>query len=103
MGRLGTHNFFGPGSDFQIDSTKPLTVTTQFITNDGTDHGKLTEVRQFYQQDGKSVEHPAYTVNGKHHNTITDDSALTGLPSPRMARISWRRVDWMPWRRPLTQ
>ena len=34
--RLGTHNFFGPGSDFQIDSTKPLTVTTQFITNDCT-------------------------------------------------------------------
>merc|ERR1711943_19351 len=71
--RLGTHDFFGPGSDFQIDSTKPVTVTTQFITNDGTDHGKLTEVRQFYQQDGKTVEHPAYTVNGKQHNTITDD------------------------------
>jgi len=71
--RLGTHNFFGPGADFQIDSTKPVTVTTQFITNDGTDHGKLTEVRQFYQQDGKMVEHPAYTVNGKQHNTITDD------------------------------
>merc|ERR1712107_930746 len=73
MGRLGTHNFFGPGSDFQIDSTKPVTVTTQFITNDGTDHGKLTEVRQFYQQDGKIIEHPSYTVNGKQHNTITDD------------------------------
>merc|ERR1712084_109656 len=71
--RLGTHNFFGPGSDFQIDSTKPVTVTTQFITNDGTDHGKLTEVRQFYQQDGKTIEHPSYTVNGKQHNTITDD------------------------------
>merc|ERR1711998_826442 len=52
--RLGTHDFFGPGSSFQIDSTKPVTVTTQFITNDGTDHGKLTEVRQFYQQDGKN-------------------------------------------------
>merc|ERR1712185_774846 len=70
---LGTHDFFGPGSDFQIDSTKPVTVTTQFITNDGTDHGKLTEVRQFYQQDGKIIEHPSYTVNGKQHNTITDD------------------------------
>merc|ERR1711967_147699 len=71
--RLGTHDFFGPGSDFQIDSTKPVTVTTQFITNDGTDHGKLTEVRQFYQQDGKTIEHPSYTVNGKQHNSITDD------------------------------
>merc|ERR1712124_151938 len=71
--RLGTHNFFGPGSDFQVDSTKPVTVTTQFITNDGTDHGKLTEVRQFYQQDGRTIEHPSYTVNGNAHNTITED------------------------------
>jgi cellulose 1,4-beta-cellobiosidase len=71
--RLGTHNFFGPGSDFQVDSTKPVTVTTQFITNDGTDHGKLTEVKQFYTQDGKTIEHPSYTVNGKTHNTITED------------------------------
>merc|ERR1739838_256179 len=23
--------------------------------------------------DGKTVEHPAYTVNGKEHNTITED------------------------------
>merc|ERR1712160_46614 len=68
--RLGTHNFFGPGSDFQIDSTKPVTVTTQFITNDGTDYGKLVEVKQIYQQDGKTTEHPSYTVNGKQHNSI---------------------------------
>merc|ERR1719498_985590 len=32
--RLGVHNFFGPGSDFQIDSTQPVQVTTQFITDD---------------------------------------------------------------------
>jgi cellulose 1,4-beta-cellobiosidase len=71
--RLGVHNFFGPGSDFQVDSTKPVQVTTQFITNDGTDHGKLVEVKQFYTQDGKTIEHPAYTVNGNTHSTITDD------------------------------
>merc|ERR1711976_743259 len=35
--RLGVHNFFGPCSDFHIDSTKPVQVTTQLITNDGTD------------------------------------------------------------------
>merc|ERR1712000_479711 len=71
--RLGNKKFFGPGSDFQIDSTKPVTVTTQFITNDGTDHGKLTDVKQFYTQNGKTVEHPSYTVNGNQHKTITDD------------------------------
>ena len=37
--RLGTHYFFGPGSNFLIDGTKPVIVTSQFITADGTDHG----------------------------------------------------------------
>merc|ERR1712199_132167 len=69
----GVHNFWGPGSDFQIDSTKPVQVTTQFITDDGSDHGKLVEVKQFYTQDGKTIEHPTYNVNGNDHNTITDD------------------------------
>merc|ERR1712024_359906 len=71
--RLGNKNFFGPGSEFQVDSTKPITVTTQFITNDGTDTGKLVEVKQFYTQDGKTIEHPKYTVNGNQHDSITDD------------------------------
>jgi cellulose 1,4-beta-cellobiosidase len=71
--RLGVHNFFGPGADFQIDSTQPLQVTTQFITEDGTDTGKLVQVKQLYMQNGKTIEHPEYTVNGMTHNTITDE------------------------------
>merc|ERR1712203_489556 len=71
--RLGNKKFFGPGSQFEIDSTKPITVTTQFITNDGTDQGKLVEVKQFYTQNGKTIEHPSYTVNGNQHDSITDD------------------------------
>merc|ERR1712070_807357 len=71
--RLGVHDFFGPGSDYQLDSTQPLQVTTQFITHDGTDHGKLVEVKQFYTQNGKTVHHPDYIVNGKTHSSITDD------------------------------
>merc|ERR1712151_1259521 len=42
--RLGMKNFWGEGSDFAIDTTKPMTVVTQFITKDGTDSGALTEV-----------------------------------------------------------
>merc|ERR1711881_347723 len=53
--------------------TQPVQVTTQFITNDGSDHGKLVAVKQFYTWDGKTIEHPMYTVNGNAHNTITDD------------------------------
>jgi len=71
--RLGETSFFGAGSDFQVDSSKPIQVTTQFITEDGTDSGSLTEVKQFYTQNGKTIEHPMYTVNGNQHNTITDE------------------------------
>jgi len=47
-------------------------VTTQFITDDGTDEGTIVEVKQFYTQNGKTIEHPMYTVNGHKHNTISD-------------------------------
>merc|ERR1712078_890869 len=69
----GEEKFFGPGSGFQIDSTQPITVTTQFITDDNSDNGKLVEVKQFYTQNGKTIEHPKYTVNGNAHDTITDE------------------------------
>merc|ERR1712072_457723 len=61
------------GSNFAVDSTKPITVTTQFLTDDGTDSGTINEVKQFYTQNGKTIEHPMYSVNGKKHNSITDD------------------------------
>ena len=40
-------NGCGIGTDFQIDSTKPITVTTQLII-DGIDTGKVVEVKQFF-------------------------------------------------------
>merc|ERR1711862_54001 len=70
--RLGEKKFWGVGKDFTVDSSKPVTVTTQFITDDGTDEGTIVEVKQFYTQHGKTIEHPMYTVNGHKHNTITD-------------------------------
>merc|ERR1712226_894640 len=60
--------FWGVGKDFAVDSSKPVTVTTQFITDDGTDEGTIVEVKQFYTQNGKTIEHPMYTVNG--HNFL---------------------------------
>merc|ERR1712070_46522 len=65
--------FWGPGSDDKINSQQPVTVTTQFITADGTDNGQVTQVRQFYTQNGKTIEHPQYTVNGNQHDRITDE------------------------------
>ncbi|KAL4893494.1 concanavalin A-like lectin/glucanase domain-containing protein [Aspergillus ambiguus] len=50
---LGQQNYWGPGGT--IDTSKPFTITTQFITNDGTTTGKLTEIRRQYIQNGKLI------------------------------------------------
>merc|ERR1712048_622640 len=71
--RLGEKNFYGPGSNFQIDSTKKMTVVTQFITDDGTDSGTVNEVKRFYIQDGKKIETPTVTLEGKQYNSISTD------------------------------
>jgi len=68
-----SQRFYGPGHKYTIDTKKPITVTTQFITHDNTDSGKLSEVRQFYTQNGVTTHHPKYKVNGKHHDSITDE------------------------------
>ena len=67
--RLGQENFFGTGSNFQVDTTKPVTVVTQFISSDGTDNGDLTEIRRFYVQDGKQINTTAW----QGFDSITDD------------------------------
>merc|ERR1711973_759611 len=42
--------------EITVDSSKPMTVVTQFVTNDGTDNGELVEMRRLYVQDGKVIE-----------------------------------------------
>lgn len=63
--RLGNETFFGKGSSFTLDTTKPITVTTQFVTADGTDTGALTEIRRHYTQGGKKLATPSLMVGGK--------------------------------------
>ena len=48
--RLGNESFYGQGDGFVIDTSKKVTVITQFITADGTDEGPLSEIRRFYVQ-----------------------------------------------------
>ncbi len=40
--RNGNQKFFGPGSNFAVDTTKPFKVVTQFLTSDNTDSGDLS-------------------------------------------------------------
>ncbi len=69
--RLGDKTFFGP-SNYTIDTTKPITVTTQFITTDGTDNGDLSEIRRLWVQNGKVIQNSIVTVGGQRFNSIND-------------------------------
>jgi len=72
--RLGETNFYGPGSEYTVDSTKEMTVVTQFITNDGSDHGTLSEIKRFYMQDGRVIPNPTVTVGDKTFNSMTQEN-----------------------------
>jgi cellulose 1,4-beta-cellobiosidase len=71
--RHGVENFYGPGK--RVDTNKPFTVVTQFITTDGTDYGDLKEIKRFFVQNGQKIEHPMSNIPGvQSHNSITDQS-----------------------------
>lgn len=60
-------DFHGPGSQYDLDTTKLFTVVTQFKTSAS---GELTEIHRFYVQDDKKIELPASYVlkpkDGQH-------------------------------------
>jgi cellulose 1,4-beta-cellobiosidase len=78
--RNGARKFYGRGSDFELDTTKPFTVVTQFISSDNTANGELTEIRRFYRQNGTIIYQPHVTVQGiTHDNTISEEYCETQL------------------------
>jgi len=69
--RMGDMKFFGKG--MTVDTSKPFTVVTQFITSDGTDGGDLQEIRRKYVQNGKVIENSATMEPGMiGYNSIND-------------------------------
>lgn len=66
---MGNTSFLGPGKT--IDTTKKITVVTQFITSDGTASGDLTEIRRLYVQNGVVYANSASDVAGVSGNSIT--------------------------------
>lgn len=72
--RLGAKDFYGEGSSFQVDSSKPFTVVTQFVTSDGTDNGDLIEIRRLFRQSGKTIQNPKASILGAQAgDSVKDD------------------------------
>jgi len=71
--RMGNQTFFGPNGEFAVDTSKPMTVVTQFITHDGTDTGDLVEMRRLYVQNGNVIHNSFSNVNGIDRTDSVND------------------------------
>lgn len=68
--RQGNESFYGPGSDFLVDTTKKITVVTQFVA--GTSGG-LSEIKRLYVQDGKVIANSDSKIEGTSGNSVTEE------------------------------
>merc|ERR1712176_615325 len=71
--RMGNPMFYGRGPEYAVNTLKPMTVVTQFITDTGTDDGDLVEIKRFYVQDGNIIESPSSTILGPQDTDVIDD------------------------------
>lgn len=68
--RQGNTTFYGPGADFTVDTSKPFTVVTQFLTGDD---GSLADIKRFYVQDGVVIENSESLIEGAPGNSVTQE------------------------------
>lgn len=62
----GFADYWAPGGT--LDTSRPFTVTTQFVTDDGTTTGTLAEIRRVYRQDNQTV--PSAVASGSGGDAI---------------------------------
>jgi len=74
--RCGNHSFFGPGSNYTIDTTKKFTIVTQFLSSSGTNDGDLSEIKRLYIQNDKIIPQAMTNIPGvtKDFNSLTDEN-----------------------------
>jgi len=72
--RMGDPNFYGAGSAFTVDTSKPFTIVTQFLTDDNTDSGNLAEIRRIYMQDGKEIKNSRGAFANLTADSVTDSA-----------------------------
>ncbi|KAJ8093487.1 Esterase/lipase/thioesterase [Marasmius tenuissimus] len=70
--RMGDKNFLGPGKT--VDTNQKMTVVTQFVTNNNSTSGTLTEIRRVYVQNGKVIQNSKTNISGMQaYDSITDN------------------------------
>ncbi|EMC97745.1 glycoside hydrolase family 7 protein [Baudoinia panamericana UAMH 10762] len=77
----GAKNFYGPSRANTVDTTKPLTVVTQFWTDDNTTTGTLSEIRRIYVQNNVIIQNAlVYYGPGEQANSITPSFCNASAP-----------------------
>ncbi|KAI9732183.1 MAG: hypothetical protein M1834_004280 [Cirrosporium novae-zelandiae] len=70
--RMGNESFYGEGQT--VDTSSEFTVVTQFVTDDGTDTGTLSEIRRIWIQDSVVIQNAVSSITGMdEYDSITDD------------------------------
>ncbi|KAJ5113605.1 hypothetical protein N7456_002139 [Penicillium angulare] len=72
---LGDHDYYGYKD--VVDTTRQFTVVTQFITDDHTSRGDLSEIRRLYVQGGKVIQNAVVDVSGVEVDSLTNDYCET--------------------------
>ncbi|KAF5025017.1 hypothetical protein F66182_2885 [Fusarium sp. NRRL 66182] len=67
--RQGNRTYYGRGSNFNVDTTKKMTVVTQFHTSGGS----LSEIRRLYVQNGKVIANSESKIAGNPGSSLTQD------------------------------
>ncbi|KAH8827568.1 cellobiohydrolaseI [Flagelloscypha sp. PMI_526] len=70
--RMGDTSFLGQGK--KVNTNSPITVVTQFITNNNSSSGTLTEIRRIYVQNGVTIANSATNIAGMSAYTSISDS-----------------------------
>jgi len=70
--RMGDTSFFGKG--LTVDTSSKITVVTQFLTNNNSTTGQLSEIRRLYVQNGKVIQNSKTAIAGMQaFDSVTDD------------------------------
>lgn len=71
--RNGQQDFYGPNKT--VDSTRPMTVVTQFYTEGDQDNGTLSRIERLYIQDEQIIENTHVDIEGfpSKYNFMDDE------------------------------
>ncbi|KAK4544537.1 hypothetical protein LTR36_004109 [Oleoguttula mirabilis] len=76
---LGAPDFYGYHD--VVDTSKPFTVVTQFLTSDNTSSGSLTEIRRLYVQNSTVIQNANVQFDNTTIDSITNAYCNASAPS----------------------